>query len=156
MYNEEDYGTAGQIMAYGLNDITFTHPLILNKRCISATDFSIATDGTGQNAKPIHGEVIPIHKYDGARISEQQDTGTEGHTCKVTVEFEVFHPTNGDYDTLRQLRRNPHHLILSHMGDRRSIIRATEDGWHYEEEGGDMLKVKLTIHNVSGQQRILE
>lgn len=148
MFTEQDFSIAGIVSAYDLQDITFTHPLQLRKRYLKATgDFSIQ-----QTAE---GAILPIHRSEGASIEEKHDTGTNGDTYKVTVSFEVFHPTEDDYEILKMLRR-PHHLMLSHMGDHLSVIRATEDGWHYQEEGEDVLKVRITIHNANGQQRILD
>ena len=148
MYTEENYSLAEIITAYELSDITFSHPLILQRRYLqSSGDFAISRDADGT--------ILPIRKSEGATVKEKPETTTAGTIYTVTIEFEVAHPTEADYHTLQQLRR-PHHLVLSHMGDHLSVVRATEDGWHYEETGEDTLRIQLEIQNPNGQQRVLD
>ena len=149
MYTEQSFTEAHIITAYCLDDINFTHPLILQRRYLNSSgDFSIVSEAEGMT--------LPIRKSEGATVNEKPETTTAGPIYTVTVKFQVIHPTEADYHTLQQLRR-PHHLVLSHMGDHLSVIRATEDGWHYEEqEDNEAISVTLTIQNVNGQQRVLE
>lgn len=143
-FSEEDYTLAGIVCAYPLTDIEFSTPLALPRRRInSVDDFRITSTGGSF--------FLPVTKSEGVKVKESQQDKENGRSYRVTLDFDLSHVDAEGYAVLQKLR-TPHHLILTHLGDRLSVIRATESGWQFKEESG---KVTIEIHNPNGQQRIL-
>lgn len=143
--NENYYELIGSIEAYPDGSVTFGRPFNMERKS-DVPDFEVTGD-----------QKISIQmKPKSGSVKENSTNSVAGDSYEVTVSWEIERVVCETYAQLETLKNTINHLIVNTFGDGEMFIRAVKDAYdfHYEE-GEGVITCTLTIHNITGVQRIV-
>lgn len=143
--NERYYELIGSIIAVPDSVITFSIPFNLDKKGNEPSFF------VSENNKV----KVPMSPRSGA-LKETENVTEAGRSYEVTVSWEIEQVDRDTYSILESLESQVNHLIVRTFPENDLFIRAVPEAYSFSyEESDGVLSCELTIHNLTGAQRML-